>query len=183
MGESAPNPGSGSPRKAGGESTVAPDHSGKRGQGSARSGLELYLVRTPQGVRPADDASRESMRTWALGEVVKCVVKRPRNLGHHRKAFALLEVMREADRRDPPPPMRAFLKEVKVKLGLFELMLLPDGRSVLDVESIAFDAMSQDRFERDVWSPLLDLALQDYLPDTDRATLELEVMRRLEFAT
>lgn len=146
-----------------------------------RPGVDLRLVRTQAGLRAADELTRETMRSWPLDEVITCSVRRTRNPHHHRKAFALLELLRECDRRDPAPPMRVFLLEVKLKLGLFSVVILPDGRELLDAESIAFDAMGQDKFEREFWNPLLDLACRDYLPTWSPERVAAEVNRRMEF--
>lgn len=146
-----------------------------------RGESDIRLVRTAGGLRAADELTRETMKAWPRDEVITCQVRRVRNVHHHRKAFALLEMLRECDRRDPAPPMRLFLKEIKLKLGLFNLVTLPDQRVVFECESIAFDAMGQDQFQGAFWNPLLELACRDYLPTWRPELVAAEVDRRLEF--
>jgi hypothetical protein len=142
--------------------------------------VRLYLVRTDRGVQAADEATREAMRSWPVGEVVACDSKRSRNIKHHRKAFALIELLFE--NQDRFNTVTDLLVELKIKLGWYNEHITQAGEVVYVPRSIAFDSMSQDDFEANFYQPLTDLALREYLPQNlPRHQLEDELMRRLQF--
>lgn len=107
---------------------------------------ELYLKRTVGGLQACDDAGIEALRKIKVGEVVQCEITRPRNLAHHRKFWALLNVFWQATGDWSSP--YGVLIELKVRLGHVQDVLLRDTGELVKVpKSISFAAMDQGEFD------------------------------------
>lgn len=107
---------------------------------------ELYLQRTVGGLRPCDDAGIDALRKIKVGEVVQCEITRPRNLAHHRKFWALLNVFWQAT--GDWSSTYGVLIELKVRLGHVQEVLLRDtGELVRVPKSISFAQMDQGAFD------------------------------------
>lgn len=58
---------------------------------------DLYLIKTAGGqLAPADQAAVDALGKIKLGATVAVSMRQPRNIGHHRKLFALLNVAYES---------------------------------------------------------------------------------------
>lgn len=55
--------------------------------------MQIYLTRSVSGLAAADDEAVACLRKIKLGQVVRADVVTPRNLKHHRKFFALLNLV------------------------------------------------------------------------------------------
>lgn len=107
---------------------------------------ELYLRRTVGGLQPCDDAGIDTLRKIKVGEVVQCEITRPRNLAHHRKFWALLNVFWQATGDWSSP--YGVLIELKVRLGHVQDVLLRDTGELVKVpKSISFASMDQGEFD------------------------------------
>lgn len=115
----------------------------------------IELARTDDGkLAPASDDARQRINKLAPGEIVLADLRRPRNLGHHRKAMALFRLA--FDQWDPEArelggvPARksfdVFRKELVIAAGYYETVLGLDGNPRLEALSLRFDAMDQDTF-------------------------------------
>lgn len=72
--------------------------------------------------------------------------RRPRNIQHHRKLFALLNIAVENWPYDDPITTDGLLGVLKISAGHFEAVQTKDGITKIP-KSIAFESMSQDEFE------------------------------------
>jgi uncharacterized protein DUF1367 len=107
---------------------------------------ELYLQRTVGGLRPCDDAGVDALRKIKVGEVVQCEITRPRNLAHHRKFWALLNVFWQATGDWSSP--YAVLIELKVRLGHVQDVLIRETGELVKVpKSISFASIDQNEFD------------------------------------
>lgn len=140
--------------------------------------MELYLCKTSNGhYIPAYDSDKEKSDSISPGEIVACKVRRPRNILHHRKYFALLKLtmsnlpehLEEAIRSDED-----LLTEIKMQLGYREKRRSLGGAEYYVPKSISFLKMDQDEFN-DFYSRSLDLILKYILPGCERADLEQEL--------
>ena len=88
----------------------------------------------------------EALRKIKVGEVVQCEITRPRNLAHHRKFWALLNVFWQAT--GDWSSTYGVLIELKVRLGHVQEVLLRDtGELVRVPKSISFAQMDQTEFD------------------------------------
>jgi hypothetical protein len=107
---------------------------------------ELFLQRTVGGLKPCDDAGIDALRKIKVGEVVQCEITRPRNLAHHRKFWALLNVFWQATGDWSSP--YGVLIELKVRLGHVQDVLIKEtGELVRVPKSISFAKMDQVEFD------------------------------------
>jgi hypothetical protein len=99
-------------------------------------------------------------------------VHRPRNLMHHRKLFALLNLVQ--DNTDKWPTVETLLDDLKISTGLFETRInAVTGIPYVVAKSISFASMPQDEFEQ--WfERAVDLISKQVL-EMDRAYLLAEI--------
>lgn len=108
-------------------------------------GESIFMERTLTGLGATDNEGIDVLKRVPLGELVRCEITRPRNLQHHKKFFALLNVV--CDATDKWPTSQRLLLELKDVLGYVSQETLSTGR-ILDVpRSISFARMDQIAFD------------------------------------
>lgn len=104
------------------------------------------MERTVAGLKPVDDQGTGVLRKIKVGEVVQCEVNRPRNLAHHRKFWALLNVFWAAAGDWSSP--YGVLIELKVRLGHVSKVVIRETGEIVSVpRSISFAQMDQTEFD------------------------------------
>lgn len=139
--------------------------------------MKAMLIRTEKGLRGATDADhaawlkfRRRLETMQVGKWLRCEWSSPRNGKHHRKLFALLQMV--AENSETYDTTDKALVALKLVTGHFDLMVNPTTGEVIQVpKSISYEAMSQEDFE-DWYSQAIDGVLQHILPTMDRATAD-----------
>jgi len=139
--------------------------------------MKAMLVRTPQGLRgatPADQDAwakfRRRLETMKPGKWLRFEWSSPRNGAHHRKMFALLQLVAENSEIYDTPEKA--LVAVKLAAGFYDPVVDPrTGEIVPHVHSISYEKMGQEDFER-FYAAALDGVLQVILPTMDRATAD-----------
>lgn len=107
---------------------------------------EIFMERVVGGLKPVDDQGVNVLRKIAVGEVIQCEINKPRNLAHHRKFWALLNVFWAAAGEWSSP--YGVLIELKVRLGHVQSVLIRETGEVVKVpKSIAFAQMDQTAFD------------------------------------
>ena len=119
--------------------------------------MKLLCRNTISGLVPLYPADYDIKRKLKLGQDYECDVTNPRNVGFHRKFFALLNIGHENTSLDMP--FETYRKYMIVKAGFFKAYQTPKGL-FYDPDSISFANMSQDEFE-DVYSRVLDKIIED----------------------
>jgi len=99
------------------------------------------------------------MKSWRVGEVVKAKMSKPRNGGHHRKAFALINYIFE--NQDKYKTVEDLLVEIKLKAGWYKEHLTTKGQIIYVPKSISFSAMDQAEFNI-FYNKIIDIALQHF---------------------
>ena len=134
----------------------------------------MYLVRTPMGLRGADERSEDFIRTIGHGEIVRAVFKGQRNLKFHCKYWALLQTV--FANQEVYKSLEGLHFAVKIAAGWVDHVEV--GTKVhLMPKSTSFAAMSQADFDvyyRDAINAIVSL-----LPQWNAEALERTVM---EFA-
>jgi len=114
--------------------------------------VKLYLVKNSfGGLQGSDGESSRSLSDIAVGEVVQCEIKRPRNLRFHRMFFAVLHKAHENLPEDLAlkyPSIDSLLIAVKIGIGMLDLFETPNGKVYPLVKSISFESMDEDEFHR-----------------------------------
>jgi hypothetical protein len=119
--------------------------------------MKLLCKNTLSGLVPLYPADFDEKRKLRLGIDYEVSVTNPRNVGFHRKFFALLNVGHENTHLDMP--FETYRKYITVKAGYFKAYQTPKGL-FYDPESISFSNMTQDQFE-EVYSRVLDKIIED----------------------
>ena len=119
--------------------------------------MELYCRNTISGLVPLYPSDFDEKRKLKLGEDYKVEVTYPRNIGFHRKFFALLNVGYENSKLDMSP--KAYRHYITIKAGFFTAYQTSKG-VFYEPDSISFSSMGQDEFE-EVYSRVLDKIIED----------------------
>lgn len=139
--------------------------------------MKAVLVKTPTGLRgstPGDQEAwakfRRKLETMQPGAYMRFEWSTPRNGAHHRKLFALLQLI--AENSETYNTAEKALVGVKLAAGLFDLMAHPVTGEIIQIpKSISFEAMGQEEFET-FYSNAIDAVLQHILPQLDRGTAD-----------
>jgi hypothetical protein len=147
------------------------------------------MVRTTTGFVPAAPEDADALRKIKLGSTVRARFTQPRNIGFHRKFFAMLDI--GFDAWEPPEreynglPVQKnrerFRKDCIIAAGFFEPVANLLGEVRAEAHSISFANMDQTEFER-VYSAVADVILQKVLRNYTRADLDRVVDEILRFA-
>lgn len=137
--------------------------------------MKAVLIKTERGLTgstPADTAAwqrfKRRLETMKPGTWLRMEWARPRNGSHHRKFFALLQLV--AENSEVYDTTEKALVAVKLCTGHVEPAIDPRTGELIQIpKSIAFDAMEQDEFEV-FYSAAIDAVLQYILPQMDRPT-------------
>lgn len=150
---------------------------------------EILLTKTPQGALiPVDEASREVVAKWKLGQGVRVQAKKIRNYKFHKKFFGMLDLGFDAFE---PPDMqykglpviknrKRFRKDCIIAAGFYDLVADLNGNAHAEAHSISFANMDDTEFEL-VYSAVADVLLQKVLRNYTRADLDSVVERLMSF--
>ena len=121
---------------------------------------------------PVDQIGEDCLRKIKTDDLVQVEVRRPRNIQHHRKFFALLVLVHENQSRYAS--VEELLDAIKVHVGHCETMFLRDGTEVKRPKSIAFHKMNQYEFD-DFYKRVLDVVASEIIPGIQKDDLRREV--------
>ena len=131
--------------------------------------MKILCKNTLTGLVPLYPSDFDEKRKLRLGQDYEVEVRNPRNVGFHRKFFALLNVGHENTKMDMP--FETYRKYVIMKAGYFKAFTTPRG-TFYDAESIAFSAMSQDQFE-ELYSRVLNVIIKDIGCTTEEIEMQI----------
>lgn len=118
--------------------------------------FEFVKVSDARGDRlaPGNDRARTKVKRLGDGEVVLAVLRRPRNIGFHRKGMAMFRLA--YDQWNPAqksignmPAVKSFdvfRRELVIQAGYYDVVLGLDGEARLEAKSLRFDRMEEDEF-------------------------------------
>jgi hypothetical protein len=130
--------------------------------------MEVLLVKEGQKLGAADSLSAEALDSIKKGETVTASIRRPRNIKHHRKLWALLTVVFEAQSQFATT--QDLLGALKIATGLFETGQTVDKMPYIVPKSISFASMAQTEFEQ-WYERALEIILTRILPGINRDEL------------
>jgi hypothetical protein len=106
----------------------------------------LLLCKRMASLIPIDDAGKDALASLGVGEIVRVKLSRPRNLGHHRKFFSMIQLVFE--NQEKFPTLEHLLTAVKIEAGWYEdVPIEVSGKLVYLPKSISFAKMDQNQFE------------------------------------
>jgi hypothetical protein len=135
--------------------------------------MKIFLKNTLTGLIPLYDSDLEEKKKLKLNEVYRADIVRPRNIGFHKKYFALLNMtFQNQELFDCPENMR---KEIIKHAGYYKEYRTIKGEIEYRSKSISFAKMSQDDFEK-LYSSSLTVILKYILTGSKREEIEQEII-------
>lgn len=139
--------------------------------------MKAVLIKTPAGLRGSTPADQEAwakfkrrLETMKAGKWLRFEWSSPRNGAHHRKLFALLQLITENS--ETYATTEKALIAVKLAAGHFDLMVDPRTGEIVQIpRSIDFESMGQEDFDA-FYKAAVDGVLQYILPQLDEARAE-----------
>ncbi len=119
--------------------------------------MKLLLKNTLHGLIPMYPSDQDNKRQLKIGETYEADIRNPRNVGHHRKFFALINLAYQ--NTDMDMPFDSFRRYLTMKAGYFKTYTTPKG-TYYEAESISFSSMSQDKFE-ELYSRVVDVVIRE----------------------
>lgn len=106
------------------------------------------FVKRKGALVPGDAPAWEAFNRMKEEAAYLVNLNRPRNISHHRKLFALLNLVHE-NTDDRWPTLDTLLDDLKISTGLFETRInAVTGIPYVVAKSISFASMTQDEFEQ-----------------------------------
>lgn len=131
------------------------------------------FVRTGDGLLPSNHDAEEEYKKLTVGQQVQVVIKKPRNLLHHRKWWALISLIYENQTRYETKEQ--LVAALKFYLGHVDTFLLKDGTTTGFIpRSISFAKMSQSEFDA-FYEKTLDFFAEKVIPGLDKEATRSEV--------
>ena len=119
--------------------------------------MKLFVKNTLSGLVPLYPADLEEKKRLKLGAEYEVEIKHPRNIGFHKKFFALVNIGHQNTSLEMP--FETYRRYVIMKAGYFKVYNTGKG-SYYEPESISFANMDQIQFE-EVYSRVLDIIIKD----------------------
>lgn len=124
------------------------------------------------------DSFRKALKL-KLGDAVKIETWKERNLNHHRKYFAFLNtviyLLPEDSIYDKLRNIEYLRKEILVLIGEVDFRFTMEGEKCIEVRSISFKSMDQEKFER-IYTMSLNAVLKTYLKDISLQDFESQII-------
>ena len=137
--------------------------------------MRFLVVKNLGALRPVDEAGEAVFRHIAQGEVVTVELKRERNIMHHRKLFAMLQLV--LDNQEHYKSIEDLLDVAKLRTGHVRTVQTRDGE-VRIPRSISFAALDQDGFN-DFYNRACAWVVDEVIPGLKRKDLDAEVEAKL----
>ena len=132
--------------------------------------MEFSAVIKKDGLHPVFGSDDEQLRKLKYGVEYKFKVTQPRNIGHHRKTFALLNLCYQ--NQEKYNNFDHFRAVITMKAGYYDAIETDKGTIYLP-QSISFASMDQTEFE-EYYKRLLDQVC--IWLDTDREDIIEQVV-------
>jgi len=130
---------------------------------------------TPYALIPMNGHGAEMLAKVPLGEMVAITIKRGRSLPQHNLFWSILEHVAKATEWETKERL---LVALKVWLGRYDLMQLPNGKTVPVPQSISFDKMGGDEFTR-FMDESIRVICEEVIPGTDSDALIAEISQMI----
>lgn len=149
--------------------------------------MDLYLVKKGGILFPADEDAQESLKKIKEGKMVKAKVTQPRNLQHHKKFFAALnlafdafEPITEFKGRQVQKSFDRFRKDVIILAGHYDIVANVKNEVRYEAKSISFANMSQDEFDQ-LYTDVVNVLLREVLVNYTRSDFDKVIQELIRF--
>lgn len=122
---------------------------------------------------PADDAAEAALSKIAFGADVQVEIKQPRNIKHHRKFWALANLV--AENQEHYETAEQVVAALKAATGHCDWFPMKDGEHMVAIpKSIAFHKMDQIEFNQ-FYDRCIAVIARHFLPGVQGDALRSEV--------
>lgn len=125
------------------------------------------MQRKNNSLVPVYDSDLNKIMKIKEGKTVSAEIKQQRNLLHHRKFFAILNLV--CDNSDKWERPEQLLIALKIKMGYVNIVPDFNGGEIIAPGSIRFEVMSQDKF-----SEFYDVAMRILAKEIGVSVADLE---------
>ena len=125
--------------------------------------MKISVIKSSGAFYPIGDESTELMKSLENKEYVISLTTH-RNNKFHRLAFSLLNMI--FDNQDGFTNFDIFREWITMKAGYVITGVAPNGTTVFMAESLSFESMPQEKFER-WYSSVIDVAIKQYGMDEE----------------
>lgn len=133
--------------------------------------MEIQVVKTPMGLKPAFDSDYENFKKLPSNEVFEITYTKKRNIKFHRKFFALVKMVFDNQER------YSFLDDLRADLtieaGYFYTTVNIHGEEVRKPKSISFAQMDELEFS-DFYNSVVDVIVKYFHFDKESIAEEVE---------
>lgn len=119
----------------------------------------LAIIDGTKVIIPSSEKDHDEFSKLRIGNEYKIDARKARNPDHHKKGFALINLI--FDSQEKYQTMEQLLTELKLKVGWYTEHVRLSGELVLIPKSISFADMDQTQFET-FYDRLIDVAIRDY---------------------
>ena len=130
---------------------------------------ELFMRRNLSGFEPADGAEMPHVK---IGAVVKVKISQPRNAKHHRKFYALMNLVFQ--NQETYETLDDLVYAIKIATFHCKGYLKADGSTFYVPRSIAFHKMDQTQFN-EFYDRVLRLICDRVIPGLGESDLKAEI--------
>lgn len=134
---------------------------------------EVLLRRSVSGFSPEGPDAEAYLKTIPLGTIMKVDVRKPRSGAHHRRYWALCNLV--AQNHESLETARQVDQAIKMLSGHVDLVRLKDEVFRIPA-SISFAAMDQDEFAK-FYNRACDVVVSELLPGVSLREVQDEVLR------
>lgn len=138
--------------------------------------MKALMRRTLIGLVPIDRMGEDILKKIPLNTVITCEIKKTRNIQHHRKWWALMQVVANAMPGDYDPEL--VCNVIKLRVGHVDVVRTRQGEEYFP-KSINFASMDQLAFES-FFNKALVVIFRDILPGVNSDELWIAVNDILE---
>jgi hypothetical protein len=121
--------------------------------------MKISVIKIDGALMPVGIHAQEDMQRLKNMDEFVIDVKMHRNPAFHRKSFALLKMI--YDSQEGFTNFDLFREWVTMKAGYVITGQAPNGTTLFMAESLSFESMSQDKFEK-WYSSVIDVAIAEY---------------------
>ena len=107
---------------------------------------EIHLQKTHGMLAPADEDALEIINQMKQGQVIRVKFSFPRNYGNHKRFFKFINIT--FDIQDHFDNIKHYRKWLIGKAGYYTIITCPNGNTIFDTDSIAFDKMEEPEFRK-----------------------------------
>jgi len=150
--------------------------------------MEIHLKKVNQSLVPEDQEAAEFILHLKQGAAVKAKISQPRNYGHHKKYFSLLNYAFDCFEPDVEykgekieKNFDRFREDIQILAGYGIPTVNINGEVRYISRSISFGSMKQDDFDK-LYSNVINVILKKVLANHSREDLDRVVSEVLNYA-